>query len=92
MLRGMATAGLEIKSRGRIHIRARESGSTLGAWRLELTLSQTLAAIVLADLGTNRAWYRGEGALLGATQEQLAALWLECLPTDDPEPGFQQFG
>jgi len=45
--------------------------------------------IVLSTGPSQRA---NEGALLGATQEQLAALWLECLPTDDPEPGFQQFG
>jgi hypothetical protein len=88
----MATAGLEVKSRGRIHIRARESGSTLAAWRLELTLAEGPAAVVLADLGPNRTWYRGEGALLGATQEKLAALWTECLPDVDPDPGFQQFG
>jgi hypothetical protein len=88
----MATAGLEVKSRGRIHIRARESGSTLAAWRLELTLTGGPAAIVLADLGTNRAWYRGEGSLLGESQEHLAAIWTECIPTDDPDPGFQQFG
>jgi hypothetical protein len=88
----MATAGLEVKSRGRIHIRARESGNTLAAWRLELALPQGPAAIVLADLGTNRSWYRGEGALLGEPQERLAALWAECIPTDEPDPGFQQFG
>jgi hypothetical protein len=88
----MATPGLEVKSRARIPIRARESGSTLAAWRLELALPGGPAAIVLADLGSNRAWYRGEGSLLGAPQERLAAIWSECLPTDDPEPDFQQFG
>jgi len=88
----MATAGIEVRSRGRVHIRARESGSTLAAWRLELTLPEGPAAVVLADLGANRTWYRGEGTLLGATQEHLAALWVECLPTDEPDPGFQQFG
>ena len=73
-------------------IRARESGSTLAAWRVELTLPAGPGAIVHADLGGSRAWYRGEGALLGATQENLAALWTECLSTDEPDPGFQQFG
>jgi hypothetical protein len=88
----MPTAGLEVKSRARASIRARESGSTLAAWRVDLALPGGSAAIVYADLGANRAWYRGEGSLLGETQERLAALWTECLPTDDPEPGFQQFG
>jgi hypothetical protein len=88
----MPTAGLEVKSRGRIHIRARESGNTLAAWRVELTLPAGPAALVLADLGGNRSWYRGEGALLGQSQERLAEVWQECLSTEAPDPGFQQFG
>jgi hypothetical protein len=88
----MATAGLEVRSRTRVHIRARESKNTLSAWRVEITLPEGQGAIVLADLGPQHAWYRAEGILLGATQERLAALWQECLPQGDPDPGFQQFG
>jgi hypothetical protein len=89
----MATAGLEVRSRTRVHIRARESKSTLSAWRVELVLPEGQAAMVLAELDPQHAWYRAEGALLGASQERLAALWKECLPQGEPDSGgFQQLG
>jgi hypothetical protein len=88
----MATEGLAVRSRARVPLRARESQSTLAAWRVELTLPEGAAAVVHADVGGGRSWYRGEGALLGATQERLAALWTECLPVTDADQSFQQFG
>jgi hypothetical protein len=88
----MPTAGLEVVSRARTPLRARESKSTLSGWRVELKLPQGPATMVLADLGSSAAFYRAEGALLGATQERLAELWAECLSQTDPDPGFQQFG
>jgi hypothetical protein len=92
MLSFMATEGVEVKSRVRVPIRVRENQSTLAAWRVELKLPEGVAAVVYADLGSGRSWYRGEGALLGAPQERLAALWTESLPDTDPDSPFQQFG
>jgi hypothetical protein len=88
----MATAGLEVRSRERVYIRARESGQTLAAWRVELTLPDGQAIMVLVEVASGASWYRGDGALLGASQEKLTELWKECLPQTDPDPGFQQFG
>ena len=87
----MPTAGLEVTSRSRIPLRARESGTTQSGWRVELTLPEGRAGMVRVDLGA-ATFYRGDGALLGASQERLAALWSDCLPQTDPDPGFQQFG
>ena len=88
----MPTTGLEVMSRTRIALRARESGTTLSGWRIELTLPEGRAGMVQLELGPSATFYRGDGALLGATQERLAALWTDCLPETDPDPGFQQFG
>lgn len=92
MLSCMPTEGLEVRARLRVPLRTRESQSTLAAWRVELALPEGAAAVVHADAGSGRSWFRGEGALLGATQERLAALWAEALPVTDPDPSFQQFG
>jgi hypothetical protein len=70
----------------------RESGATLAGWRVELKLPQGEAAIVHADLDKARSFYRGEGALLGASQERLAELWKAALSNSDPEPDFPQYG
>jgi hypothetical protein len=78
---------LEVLSRERIHIRTRESGVTLSAWRVQLAAG----AIVLVDIG-GRAVYRGEGALLGASQEKLADLWLASLPPAEQPPDMPQLG
>ena len=70
---------LQVHSRERIHIRTRESGVTLAAWRIQLDQG----SIVLVDIA-GRACYRGEGGLLAASQETLAALWTAALPPDEP--------
>jgi hypothetical protein len=84
--------GLEVKSRGRVPIRAREHTSTLAAWRIEVKLPEGAAVLVLAELGSGKTCYRGEGALLGAAQERLAEIWTASLPQDDPEPDLPQYG
>lgn len=78
---------MKVQSRERIPIRTREGGVTLSAWRVVLDRS----AIVLVEIG-NRAFYRGEGELIGATQETLAALWQAALPPDEPPQDLPQLG
>lgn len=71
----------QVHSRERIHIRTRESGVTLAAWRIQLDQG----AIVLVDIA-GRTFYRGEGGLMAAAQETLAELWQSALPPDEPAP------
>ena len=78
---------MEVRSRERIHIRTRESGVTLSAWRTEFVAG----AIVLLEV-TGRPVYRGEGALLGASQEKLENLWLAALPPAEPPQDMPQLG
>jgi len=80
---------VEVESRERVHIRTRESGSTLAAWRVSLRAPP--GAIVLAESG-GRSWYRGEGGLLGTPQERLAELWKAALSSSDSEPELPQYG
>ncbi|HEY4885322.1 MAG TPA: hypothetical protein VII08_16980 [Myxococcales bacterium] len=80
---------VEVESRERVHIRTRESGSTLAAWRVSLRVPP--GAIVLAESG-GRSWYRGEGSLLGTPQERLAELWKAALSSSDGEPELPQYG
>jgi len=77
-----------VLSRERAPIRSRESRVTLSAWRMELQLAGgERAAITLVD-----PWYRGEGALLGSTQQRLAELWRSLLPQGGEEPAPPQYG
>ena len=74
---------VEVESRERVHIRMRETASTLAAWRVSLKAPR--GAIVLAEVG-GKTWYRGEGALLGERQERLAELWQAALSSEtEPE-------
>jgi hypothetical protein len=79
---------VEVESRERVQVRTRESRSTLAAWRVSLRAPQ--GAIVLAE-SAGKAWYRGEGELLGAPQERLAELWKAAL-SNDSEPDLPQYG
>ena len=72
-------AVLQVKSRERIAIRTRENGVTLAAWRLEL--NDPRGAMVMLEIG-GRTVYRGEGTLLGSSQERLA----EPTPVDQLIP------
>jgi len=88
MMYGMNDTGVTVRSRQRVQIRSRELGVTVAAWRAELTLADGKeAAIVFLD-----PWFRGEGALMGATQERLAEIWRATLPDVPPEPEPQQWG
>ena len=69
-------------------VRTRESASTLAAWRISLRAPQ--GAIVLAESG-GKSWYRGEGELLGTSQEKLAELWKAALSTES-EAELPQYG
>ena len=79
---------VEVESRERVHIRTRESASTLAAWRVSLRVPQ--GAIVLAEVN-GRAWYRGEGDLMGTPQDKLAELWKAALSSQS-EPELPQYG
>jgi hypothetical protein len=77
-----------VVSRERVQVRSRESRVTVAAWRVELLLpGGAQAAVTLAE-----PFYRGEGALLGATQDRLAELWRSTLPPDEPGPDLPQLG
>lgn len=80
---------IDVKSRERVAIRIRESGVTLAAWRTELAAGR--GAMVLVEIGGHPI-YRGEGALLGSSQEKLADLWRASLPPHEPEPDMPQLG
>jgi hypothetical protein len=80
---------VEVESRERVHIRMRESASTLAAWRVLLRSPQ--GAIVLVEAGA-KSWYRGEGELMGTPQEKLAELWKAALSSTDSEPEMPQYG
>ena len=80
---------IAVRSRERVHIRTRESGVTLSAWRIEL--DSPPGAVVLVE-APGRSFYRGEGSLLGWPQEKLAEMWKACLPETEPEPDMPQLG
>jgi hypothetical protein len=80
---------VEVVDRERVQIRMRESGTTLSAWRV--SLRDPAGAIVLAEV-TGKSWYRGEGALLGSSQEKLAELWTAARSTVENDPELPQYG
>ena len=83
---------MNLRSHDRIHIRTRESGVTHSAWRMEVETEDGIGTITLVDSGASTI-YRGGGAFLGWTQEQLAAAYKEAQrPDDEPPVEFQQFG
>ncbi len=80
---------IEVRSRERIAVRTRESGVTLSAWRTELEAPR--GAMVLVEVA-GREYYRGEGSLLGSSQEKLAGLWRAALPPHEPVSDPPQLG
>ncbi len=72
---------MQVVSRERIPIRTRESAVTLSAWRVQFERG----AVVLVEIN-GRPIYRGEGALLGLSQERLGEIWQSSLPQVAPEP------
>jgi hypothetical protein len=81
---------VEVEARERVHIRMRETVSTLAAWRI--SLKSPPGAIVQAEAGAGKVWYRGEGALLGERQERLAELWQAALSSQGSDPELPQYG
>jgi hypothetical protein len=70
-------AGLTNVQRGqmeRVNLRLRGVGVTLSGWRLELKSVEGHGAITHAENG-GASHYRGEGVLLGVSQERMAELW-----------------
>ena len=80
---------VEVETRERVHIRMRETASTLAAWRV--ALRSPPGAIVLAEVG-GKAWYRGEGSLLGEPQDRLAELWKRALSSGESDAELPQYG
>jgi len=81
--------GLMMRSLERTPIRTRDSGATVSAWRMVIDSPQGRGTITFID-GTA---YRGDGAFLGRTQEQLAELYRQFIvQSDDPQPEIQQWG
>lgn len=87
--RAPQVAQVEVRSRDRVAVRTRESNVTLSAWRVELAAPR--GAIVMLEIG-DRSVFRGEGTLLGWTQERLAETWRAALPPEDPPPDMPQLG
>jgi hypothetical protein len=85
----METGTVQVRSRERIHIRTRESGVTLSAWRVSLDAPP--GAVVLVEIN-GQPVYRGEGELLGAGQASLAEVWRAALPPDEPPENNPQLG
>jgi hypothetical protein len=78
----------------RVPLRTRGAGYTASAWRLEVLSAEGQSSITLAE-GPSGSFYRGDGALLGASQEGMAALWTELTtPTvaDDENAISPQLG
>lgn len=71
----------------RVPVRTRESSVTLAAWRVQVEKG----AIVLVEIAGKNV-YRGEGALLGSSQERLAQLWQQSIPQSEPEPESPPLG
>jgi hypothetical protein len=77
----------------RVPIRTRGGSVTLSAWRLEVRAEDGAGAIVLAEAPTGETHYRGEGILLGWSQERLAEVYAALQPPDDGGgPDMPQLG
>jgi uncharacterized damage-inducible protein DinB len=72
------------RSLHRVPIRARESGVTHSAWQMVVDSPNGPGTITLLDSGS----YRGDGAFLGWSQEQLREMY-ERLNKPPDEPSFQ---
>ena len=77
----------------RVPIRLRESDVTRSAWRMEIDSDDGPGTITRIEHDGSILW-RGEGVFLGASQEQLAAIYNELNAPPDDEPAFelQQLG
>jgi len=77
------------RSLHRVSIRARESGVTHSAWQMIVESPSGPGTITLLDAGH----YRGDGAFLGWSQEQLAEMYTSLnTPPDEPKFELMQLG
>jgi hypothetical protein len=77
----------------RVPIRVRESGVTLGGWRLLVATDQGDGAITLVDAATPEPLHRGDGIFLGWTPDRLAAAYTLLAPQDQAAlPDLPQLG
>jgi hypothetical protein len=83
-----AALGLE-----RTRIRTRENSVTLSAWRLAVRSVEGDGAIVVVEQPGKEPIYRGEGTLLGWSQDRLAGAYEALKPRpEEPEPESLQLG
>lgn len=77
----------------RIPIRLRDSDVTSSAWQMTIDTDDGAGTITRIEHDGSILW-RGDGAFLGATQEQLATTYDELNAPPDDEPPFelQQLG
>jgi len=67
----------------------REGEAILSAWQMVIDSPQGAGTITLLDSG----FFRGDGAFLGWSQEQLAKLYQSLnVPPDEPAFELQQLG
>ena len=77
----------------RFPIRAREQSLTLSAWRLSAAADEGEGAITIVELPSGEILRRGDGIVLGWTQERLAGAYDALAPRDDTTaPEMLQLG
>ena len=77
------------RSLQRAAVRLREGEAILSAWQMVIDSPQGAGTITLLDSG----FFRGDGAFLGWSQEQLAKLYQSLnVPPDEPKFELQQLG
>jgi hypothetical protein len=69
-------------------LRTREGANTRSGWRLCFASESATGSIVLVELEDGRTVYRGDGAFLGWSQEQLGEAYRRTQPKPD-EPPFE---
>jgi predicted thioesterase len=67
-------------------VRMRETGSTLGAWKVTLISEEGEGSVTLIESAGQPLFYRGEGVCLGWRQESLAAAFAALQPADEEPP------
>jgi hypothetical protein len=92
---GREIAGLTnavVRSLERAPARMRESGVNQAAWRMSIDSDLGSGTIILIETG-GHSLYRGDGACLGWSQEQLATAYnLLLAAPDEPPFELQQLG
>lgn len=78
-----------MRSLERAPVRTRESTATTSAWRMTIQTKDGTGSITLLDSGA----YRGEGAFMDASQEQMGQLYSTLATQGDaPQGDLQQWG